>query len=356
MKVLDRYIARELIIPFLIGTVAVTLMFDANLLIAYQKTLDLTAVPTLALVQYLIYRTPGFLNQTLPVGMALAGSLAISRLVRESELTAMRSAGVSILRVLRPVAIFGVVVAVGNFYIADHVMPLAERHAGELERTIGILVSSPTFTQNTYVQLDKFQAHIDSIQSVGNQEIKLTGIVLFSHQGTGQTLVFSPSGAYRDGVWTIQNATIYQLNGTDLVQMKTNQTFPINERISVADLFTPPAPEQMTGPELARSIASARKEGRSPQSLEVAYQVRYSVPAACILFGLVGGLFAMLLGRTGGFAGVLVSIFIVFLYFNAYIISTDILGKHPGFSPILAAWAPNIIFLVLGAVALRRIE
>lgn len=76
MKTLDRYIIRELIVPFLIGTVAVVLMFQANTLIYMMKTYSVSNVPPLALAQIILYKTPDFLRMTLPVGMALASSLS----------------------------------------------------------------------------------------------------------------------------------------------------------------------------------------------------------------------------------------------------------------------------------------
>ena len=109
MKRLDRYILREMFVPFLIGTIAVVLMFQINELIALYKNFNLNAVPMTAVLQVILFKTPAYLNMTLPVGVSLASSLAISRLTRESELTAIRSAGVSILRVVRPVMIAGVV-------------------------------------------------------------------------------------------------------------------------------------------------------------------------------------------------------------------------------------------------------
>ena len=61
------------------GTVAVVLMFQANTLIYQLKTFSLSAVPPLGLLQLILYRTPEYLNMTLPVGMSLAASLEMGR-------------------------------------------------------------------------------------------------------------------------------------------------------------------------------------------------------------------------------------------------------------------------------------
>ena len=94
MKKLDWYMLKELTVPFLIGTVAVLLMFQANQFIYLFKSVSLQNVPFSAFAQLVLYKTPYWANMTLPVGMSLAASLAMSRITRESELTAIRAANV----------------------------------------------------------------------------------------------------------------------------------------------------------------------------------------------------------------------------------------------------------------------
>ena len=66
--------------------------------------------------------------------------------------------------------------------------------------------------------------------------------------------------------------------------------------------------------------------------------------------------FKRYLPRNGGFVGVFLSIVIVLLYYNAFVISTEILSKIPQVPGWLAAWLPNILFIVAGVIAIRRLE
>ena len=66
--------------------------------------------------------------------------------------------------------------------------------------------------------------------------------------------------------------------------------------------------------------------------------------------------FSVAFSRSGGFAGLLVSFLVVMSYYNAYVISLDILGRQPNVPTWVAAWLPNIVFTLLGLAALRRIE
>ncbi len=332
-------------------------MFDANMLMAIQKEFDLSTVPAAAITQYILFKTPSFLNQTLPIGMALAASLATTRIARESELTAMRTAGSSIFRFLLPVLAFGAVVACINLVTVEVVMPPAEKKAAVLQQKIGTLVTAPSLAMNAYIRLDRFQVSIGQVQRIGQNKFKLSDVLLFSRPKPGvDQVISSPSGLYDKGVWTFQDAVIRQIKGNTLIQLTSKSPMTINERIVVGALFAPPQPTALTLGQLRKAIFQGVKSGVDVAPLEVEYQTRFSVPASCIVFAFVAPCLAIAFARSGGFAGVLLSIFIVFLYYNTYVVSAVILGKNHDLPPIVGAWIPNILFLIIGFVVMKKLE
>ncbi|MHB8636255.1 MAG: LptF/LptG family permease [Fimbriimonadaceae bacterium] len=356
MKRLDRYVLRELLVPFLIGTLAVVLMFDINMLMGITKDYDISNIPKLALAQMILYKTPYFLNMTLPVGMSLGASLAMSRLARESELTAMRCAGARILRVIGPMALFGVLVGFGDLALVEKVMPLSERKFSSLEREFGVLAMMPNLAKDTFVRLEGMQVSIGQTTRTGPDTVVLGDVVIYSRPAPGDvTLIQAARGTYDRGQWILDNAYIYDLKAGDLTRFHESKRWTINRKIGIDDLLLPPQPEEQTAAELRQSIINARRQRLQTQQLEIEYQTRFSVPASCILFAFVAPALAIMFARSG-FAGVLLSIFLVFLYYNVFIFTTQILGKNSHISPILAAWAPNVLFAALGLVAIRRLE
>lgn len=357
MRRLDRYIIRELIVPFLIGTVAVVLMFQANQLIFVLKSFQLQNVPTTAVFQSILYKTPNFLSMTLPVGMSLAASLSISRLTRESELTAMRACGTRILRVIMPVAFFGLLVAAGNFYIVERVMPQSEREFRRVATQIGILGAAPSFRANAVIYLKGYTATFGSVSRSTDDALILSDILLFESPRAGERWYYEAKrGEYRNGVWTLNNALIRVFKGDDVISIRPAGNFTINERITVGDIFESASPEERSLDELRRAIAEGKRSKRNTTMDEVAFHVRFSMPAACLIFAVVAPVFAVYFARAQAFVGVLLSIILVMLYYNAYIISTEVLGRNEIVSPFLAAWLPNFIFLAFGLVAIRRLE
>jgi lipopolysaccharide export system permease protein len=347
---------RELIVPFIIGTFAVVLMFQANLLIFLFKTYSASSMPLGAVLRLLLYKTPFFLNMTLPVGIALATSLAMTRIVRESELTAMRAAGASILRVLVPISLFGVVVGVGNFYIAESVMPASEKAATKLSNQLIALGGAPTIASNVTLTIDKYTARIGNVFRGKDGRLQLDDAFLIERPTPYQEVVYqAKTGTYDAGIWTFPDAHVWKFDDYAFTSFDV-KSLRISERININNLYSPPAPTEQTLSQLRDTIRDAKSQRQDTSDLEVTYYERYSVPAACYIFAIVGPVFAIWLGKGGGFAGVLLSLLMVLLYWNIYIICTEILGRLAWVSPIVAAWLPNALFLIAAIFGIRRLE
>ena len=108
--------------------------------------------------------------------------------------------------------------------------------------------------------------------------------------------------------------------------------------------------------ELKQKIQDLQKLGQYTRNYEIEYYVKYSTPTMCLIFALVAPIFSIKFAKQGGFIGVLVSMFVVLLYFNAWVICTQIIGKNPSVNPAIAAWLPNILFLIAGLFGLRSLE
>lgn len=357
MRKLDWYVLKELVVPFLIGTISVLMMFQANQFIYLFKNVSLQNVPFSAFAQLVLYKTPYWANMTLPVGMALASSMAVSRLTRESELTAMRAVGARILRVIRPIALFGIVVAIGNFYLVEVIMPPAEKQFNKLSQKVGVLGGIPTFNQNVGIKLKNWWVNFGVAQRGSAGNLILTDIVLFERPERNMVqITTAKKGTYASGNWVFTDTFVYILKDKEMVVAEAGDPVTVFDPVDIESIFGNPMSEEKTLSELRTSIERNKRSGLNTRSDEVQYHNRFSVPVACLVFAIVGPVFAVWFARSGAFVGVLLSMVLVLLYYNAWVISTEILGKNGLTSPWFAAWLPNIIFIVLGLFAIRRLE
>ena len=107
---------------------------------------------------------------------------------------------------------------------------------------------------------------------------------------------------------------------------------------------------------LRKVIREKKQSGLDSRADEQAYYTRYSLPVACLIFAFVAPLLSIRFAKLGAFIGVILSLFLIGLYYNAFVISDQIVGPNKWANPMVAAWLPNICVLVMGLLAMRRLE
>jgi lipopolysaccharide export system permease protein len=122
VKRLPRGIALEVIPNFFIGALLYIAVFLVQRVLAQPY---LSALPASEFAPWLLYQVPAFALQAFPIAAVFAVLLAFGRLARENELLAAAAGGVSLARAVRPVLLFGALVAIAGFLIAEFVAPRA---------------------------------------------------------------------------------------------------------------------------------------------------------------------------------------------------------------------------------------
>ena len=108
MRILDRYVIREVLVPFVIGLLVFTFMLIIPFLIDYAESFISKGVPVLVVLRVMATLLPGALALTIPMSLLLGLLVAFGRLSADREFVAMQACGVSRLRLLRPVGVLSV--------------------------------------------------------------------------------------------------------------------------------------------------------------------------------------------------------------------------------------------------------
>lgn len=346
--------------PLFLGALVFILLFQANEIIFLYKEYPSAKVPPLALLKYVLYRSPYFVSQALPMSIALAAGLVGSRLARESELTAMRSAGIPIRRVLFPVLIAGLIAATFDFFVVERLNPNSQLAARKLLGEVGMLNVNPSMATNKPIVLaNGTLVYIQAMVRRPKDELELQGITLLERQADQLTITQAPQGTYRDGFWTLEDTFAVFLKGQNLLTTKSSGKTVINEKIEVEDLMLPPQAEEKSIRKLRESITQAKRTSaplEAIRGLEINLWSRFSVPFACLVFTLTSTVISIFYARLGPSVGVIASLILVMIWFNLYIITTKILANTAAMPPFLAAFLPDIALVIFGFVMLRRVE
>ena len=369
VRLLDRYLLRELLVPlayclggFLIFYVAFDLIFQIN---RFQEGHLLF----LDVVEYYVVTLPEMLaDQVIPVSLLLACLYALTNHSRHNELTAMRAAGVSLWRLSLPYLGVGIwrpgcfgpertVGAAGRRQIQGHLWNAARSPA---RTTTGPAAGLPQRSrpaplehrpiQQSHFRNDRAHRHLGIARRLEPLRFSpkaafiptANGAFTASKDGTGRRANPFPSRP-RTVCWT----------------HRFPKHPPRSERKSKS---VPSAPtEAAKGPQLSihelltylRWHPHMDRQKRWP-SLMTQLQGRIAAPFTCLAVVLIALPFGARSGRHNVFVGVAGSIFICFAYFILQRISSG-LGVAGYLPPFVAAWLPNILFGGAGIVLISRV-
>ena len=125
MKIVDRYLLKTYSSPFLLTFLVVIFVFLMQFLWKYIDDLVGKGLELSILVKLVFYSLSTFMSMSMPLAILLSGLIAFGNLAEKNELTAMKSAGISLYRILRPLAVFVIGLMALTFVISNNVMPIA---------------------------------------------------------------------------------------------------------------------------------------------------------------------------------------------------------------------------------------
>ncbi|MFI5236238.1 MAG: LptF/LptG family permease, partial [Gemmatimonadales bacterium] len=123
MRLLDRYILRQLVAPFLFALSGLTGLMLLNQVASRLPKLVGKGLPWSLIGEFFLLTIPFILVMTVPMAVLLATLYAFTHLAADNEVTAMRASGISVLQMLRAVIFAGVVLSAANFYLTDQIHP-----------------------------------------------------------------------------------------------------------------------------------------------------------------------------------------------------------------------------------------
>ena len=359
MRILDKYIVKELAGPFIFGICAFSSIFigtDVLFKMARFMTEQGAAFSTVA--KLFVYRLPSIIVLTFPMSMLLASLLTFSRLSGNSEIVAMKTGGVSFSRLITPVIIVSLCVSILAMVFNELVVPAANLAYTDTVREEIQKDGSPGKTQdNLLVREGGAQTERITFARRLNGETKtMQGIDIQEFDEGRLARIISAEQAAWDGKnWELSNGIIYEIdeNG-NLEHTLRFQKQSSNIRKNPTEVSKEQKkPEEMTIEELKLRIKVLDRENEPTNDLKVKLHERITFPLASLIFTLIGAPLGLQSHRASSSIGLGQSIIIIFVYYAIMMIS-DALGANGTIPPALGAWTPNIIMILCGFFLIHR--
>lgn len=353
MRILDRYILKELMGPFFFGVASFSSIFIASSML-FRLTEYMTKYGASAdsLFRIFLCSLPEVVNYTFPMSMLLAALLAFGRLSGSSEITAMKSGGISFYRLTTPVLIVGFLVSIFSVIWAEKVVPASKVEYARI-LNYEIKHESKPRSQSHVVIKSVSGANLERLTYARSFDEK-TGImndITIEEFENGQLtrIQKAKSADWKNGAWYMHDGTVFTVAGAEGVQQTmtfTEQVLPIAASPKEITLDQK-APDEMTIGELKQYIRILDSQYMPTGKYWMEIYMRFSIPMASFFFALIGVPLGMQPQRASSSVGLGISIIVIFVYY-AIMTFTSGLGKGGAMPPLLAALIPNAICLAAG--------
>ena len=363
LSVMNRYIIKELFLPFLFGMgIFTSLGLSIGAVFELIRQVTDSGLPWSVAAKIMLLRMPEFVVFAFPMSMLLATLMTYSRLSSDSELIALRSIGVNIYRLILPAVAFSLCVVAITFWFNNCVAPAASYQAAlTLKQALG--ETRPDFeTKNIlFPEYKEVETENGDTKEVltrlfyaeefnGKQMTNLT--VLDRSRRPVSQIVVAKSAQWNilENIWDFYDGTIYLVgaNGSynNIVRFehqklalpkaalditkKSRKTREMNvfQAIEYLELIRPGSDEQRI------------------RKWEVRIHEKIAVPFACLVFAMIGAVLGIQPQGSGKATSFGICIGLIFGYYVLSFISQS-LGISGAIAPWFAGWLPN--FLGLGA-------
>ncbi len=322
------------------------------------------------LLTYLLFLTPQLIYDTLPLSALVAVLANFGVLSKNNEITAFKACGVSLYRLALPV-VLGSTLCAGALFAFDYsYLPHANQ---KQERLRDEILGHPN---KTYQQTDHTwmmgrnqpgqPSRIYYYDFFDTTAVQMNGVSVFelepntfalTRQISAARAVWSPS--LNGGSWIFEDgwSCVYKGLGCDKntpFQGKT-QTFPELTEGPNYFLTEGVRDKQMNFLELQAYIRNLKQRGYNATRFQVQYYRKFAVPLAALVLAMIAVPFGFMVGSRGAMTGIGVSLVIAIAYRGTEPLFAKI-GEAGLLDPAMAAWAPDVIFALVGMYFLLRMR
>ena len=373
IPLVDRWLIGQLLPPmfFAIGaftavSLSVGIMFDL-----VRKIVEF-GLPLQIALKVLILKLPGFLVLSFPMSMLLATLLAYGKLSSNSELLALKSLGYTNKRIIIPAFFLSLLMTFITFNFNDSLVPISNRVAENTMRSsLGTALSSE---EGKHIMFSRYGSQIDSSNNISKSNENLTHIfyakffrnnfmeevtlIDYSRIGIEQTLK-AKKGEFdqNNNLWIFYDGrlTITQEDGTVSFMNFNRYQYPLGE--GPRELAKVPSDaNDMTLKQAKKAEALYQKSGNTKEArrMRVRIQEKFTLPAACLVFGLIGSAFGIRsFSRSSKSQGFGLSVLLIFGYYILSFFSSS-LGVKGVLNPFIAAWVPVFISISVALLLIKR--
>lgn len=357
MKILYRYIIKQFLLTLFFALFALCVIFIiVNLMESLEEFIDQKATIKV-IVDYYLYYLPGIIKLIMPISVLMAILFSIGRMSTLNEIIAMKSGTMSLYRLMAPIVVICILLSFGQLYFNGWIVPKSNHYKFKIEQKYFLKQESGGPVYNLYfrdnpkqnVMIQYYDGDAKSGNFVVIEEFSSETKPRLKKRTEAQKLMWDSAVSG----WKLFNAIVREYNGNKIMLRK----YPVMEtkmNISNKEIIDlKKSTEEMTFAEFGSYLKLLERGGKDVRNKMIDYYGNFAFPFANLIIVLFAVPFASIKKKGGLAIQISASMIVSFLYLLFTEVSKNI-GYTTEMNPVLAGWFANIIFVIVGVVAIYK--
>ena len=382
MSIIHKYLTEEIFkCLFFVLAVVVSIYVAVDFFEKIDNFME-AGLPFSRIFVFLTFKIPFIIAQIIPVCILLSVIIVFGLMTKNNELIALKSSGVSVYYLLKPIFIIGLILSLLLFFILEVIVPITMERANEIwlkeVKKESAVISKE---KNIWIKGNRLITHITYYNSL---EKAIFGISINAFDENFKLVrrIDAKKGLFKNGEWFLYEVieqnfiidnqvllhmekewSLYEVIEQNLNQANNQYRIKLyEEKVEKLD-FLPDdlqriikKSEEMNFSELSNYIKKVEAEGYEATIYRVDLYAKIAFPLVCLIVCIIGAGIAFKRKIKEGLpVNVAFGIGIAFLYwiFHSFCVS---LGYGEMLPPIVAAWSANLIFSCFGIVILLNAD
>lgn len=357
---MNRYVLREIAVPFGLSLLILTVTALLSKVIKIIELMVTHGIGLSFIFWFLVSVIPTFLIYTIPVSFLVGVLAAFTRLSSDSEITAIKASGVSLFRLMKPVAFMAAVGFAATLACTFYLYPWGNANIKKLlvEAARSKLVSG--IEEKTFY--DKFKGVVLYIDRLSTKTGEMEGVFISQESGGKESNIFfakrgefSPSEGNYSVYLKLYDGSIHrrtEQNSSYHIADFSAYTLELNLAGGGPSEYADKPNREMYVAELSDKVKAVEAKGGNTAPYIIDLHKRFALPASVFVFALLGVPLGIQKVRVARFTGFSISLGVVLCY---YVVSTalEALGENSSVPPVAAVWGSDVLFGLIGYYILR---
>ena len=371
MRLLDRYVTREVVSHAALGLLVFTFVFFVPRLVQLMELIVRHTGNAWTVSLLFLCALPPVLGFTLPMAVLVGVLIGLGRLSADSEIVALHASGVSLRRLLLPIGVVALTASAGTLLTTFWLSPASLRTVRRLETQL--LSSQARFSVQPRVFDERFPRFVLYVQDVEAAATRWRGVFLASTADVSDLVgPRSTTRSDRSNVTTAEDAAVIPGAARGQIDIhlgagdthEYNPGFPAQYNVTTfgetdipIDVSAAAAPQRADARAPTEQSVGALLTNRNLpwRDAHVEFQRRIAFPAACLVFALLGVPIGVRPRRGGRATGLVLALALIGGYYFLFV-SGDHFAAQGRLLPWVGVWAANIAGAIVGLIFLRRVE